>query len=476
MHGVPPPGHDGDARVPLRARLHLAFLTTRGWALFSCGVAALLLAWFLGRRELVNISIFLLATPLLSAAVVGLGRSRLHVRRGFTPDPVVVASPTEVTLTLHHATPLPAGTVLDEQLPPDFGNSPTFASDDPGDPGRPGSTAGTAGGDGSATIYRYRLRPTHRGVYPVGPLHARLTDPFGLAVRPIAVDRPSPLTVVPPVLNLPVTGVLGSTGTHGTATAHHQATPENDDVMTREYRDGDSLRRVHWPATARHQTLMVRQEEFQRTPRATVVVDTRPGPYQGSYIGFDAPEEIPNFLGPAGSTTGCFDWIITAVVSMGAHLAGQGYELEVLDETAGPLADNAAPAPRAAAGRYAGPDAAVDLQLTLAPVSLKTEATPGSPEADLPAGAGFGTGNGPLLLFTGDLDADQAAAWVHRVRTHRNVVAFVVASRPAGTVAATRIFRSSGWTALPVDPGTAVADAWLELAAQERRTGTRARP
>lgn len=461
--------HDGGPRPPLRARLRMAFLTGRGWALFIAGVVALLLAWFLGRRELVNISIFLLAAPLLSAAAVGLGRSRLHVRRGFSPDPVVAGSPTEVTLSLHHASPLPAGTVLDEQLPADFGSAPSFASDDSPAPGSPA-------GDGTATAYRYRLRPTHRGVYAVGPLHARLTDPFGLAVRPIAVDRPSPLTVVPPIIHLPETGVLGSTGTRGTATAHHQATPENDDVMTREYRDGDSLRRVHWPATARHQTLMVRQEEFQRTPRATFVVDTRPGPYQGSYLGFDAPAVIPNFLGPPGSTTGCFDWVITAIVSMGAHLAGLGYELDVLDDTAAPLGAAPAGAGVATGRRFAGPDAAEDLQLTMAPVGLRAAA--GTDAAGAAAGAseaGFGAGNSPLLLFTGALDAGAAEAWVHRLGTHRNIAALVVASRPAAAVPAIRTFRGSGWTALPVDPGTPLADTWLELAAQERRTGPRAR-
>lgn len=479
MDPTPGTGNDGGARVPLRARLRLAFLTPRGWALFVCGAATLLLAWFLGRRELVNISIFLFAAPLLSAAAVGLGRTRLHVRRSFSPDPVVTGASTDVVLALHHATGLPAGTVLDEQLPADFGSAPSFASDDPEDPYGGGWERGGRGDravDGTGTAYRYRLRPTHRGVYAIGPLRARLTDPFGLAVRPIAVDRASPLTVVPPLVQLPATGVLGSTGTRGTATAHHRATPENDDVMTREYRDGDSMRRVHWPATARHQALMVRQEEFQRTPRATFVVDTRPGPYQGSYLGFDAPAEIPNFLGPPGATTGCFDWVIRAVVSMGAHLAGQGYELDVLDETGGPLAPASSGGPGSPVGLFAGPNAAEDLQLVLAPVGLKAAPAPDSAGDEPAPPAGFGTGNGPLLLFTGALDVEAAQAWVHVIGTHRNVAAFVLASRPGAALPATRLFRSSGWTALPMDPGTGLVDAWLELAAQERRAGTRGRP
>lgn len=458
-------GDDGGSTLPLHARLKPAFLTRRGWALLVCGAGALLLAWFLGRRELVNIAVFLLATPVLAAAAVSLGHPRVHVTRTFEPDPVATGSSTVVSLAVHHPRTLSAGTVLDEQLPADFGSAPSFTVEGDGD-------AGTSGGTTAA--YRYRLRPTHRGVYAVGPLRARLSDPFGLAVRPLSVDRPSPLTVVPPVAHLPVTGVLGSIGTQGTATSHHQATPENDDVMTREYRDGDSMRRVHWPATARHQTLMVRQEQFQRTPRTTFIVDTRLGPYQGSYVGVDAQAPIPNFLAAPGTTTACFDWTIQAAIAIGAHLASLGHELDVLDETGAPLAGPGG-SPGAGgsrgAGWFAGPDAALDLQLVLAPVGLKASGDPVEPVL-----SGAGTGSHPLLLFTGALAEEQAGAWVQAIGTHRHVVALVVASRPAASRAAIRAFRAAGWTALPTDPATGIVEAWMGLAAGERQAGPRVRP
>lgn len=452
-------------REPLRVRLRLWFLTPRGWALFVCGAVALLLAWFLGRRELVNISIFLLTVPLLSAAAVALGRTRLKVRRSFGPDPVTTGASTTVTLSLGHASPLPAGTAMNEHLPQGFGNTPTFSADDPGQ----------AAAAEKTTAYRYRLRPTHRGVYAIGPLRVQLSDPFGLAMRPIAVDRPTPLTVVPPVLPLPVTGVLGSTGTRGTATSHHQATPENDDVMTREYRDGDSLRRVHWPATARHNTLMVRQEQFQRTPRATLVVDTEPLPYQGSYVGSDAPTPIPNFQDAPGTTTPCFDWNIGAVISMGAHLAEQGYDLEVLDETGRPLTDAVPGAPGPGTGLFTGPHAAEDLQLSLASVGLRPAPPRGQKTAADSRDFSPRGGNNPLLLLTGAPTGERAEAWVQRIGTHRSVMVFLVASRPRATWAGTRVFRTAGWTAVPVDAKTPLADAWLELAVRERRTGARGR-
>jgi uncharacterized protein (DUF58 family) len=42
----------------------------------------------------------------------------------------------------------------------------------------------------------------------------------------------------------------------------------------REYRQGDSLRHVHWPSTARYGSLVVREFEQERPARLVVVVDT----------------------------------------------------------------------------------------------------------------------------------------------------------------------------------------------------------
>ncbi len=48
-----------------------------------------------------------------------------------------------------------------------------------------------------------------------------------------------------------------------------------DFYALRHYVVGDDLRRVHWPSTARHDELMVRQDELPWQGRATVLVDVR---------------------------------------------------------------------------------------------------------------------------------------------------------------------------------------------------------
>ena len=60
------------------------------------------------------------------------------------------------------------------------------------------------------------------------------------------------------------TRIIGGLGSEGSV-PHMIALHGEDDVSVREYRDGDDLRRIHWPATARTGDLMVRQEERPAT-------------------------------------------------------------------------------------------------------------------------------------------------------------------------------------------------------------------
>ena len=50
----------------------------------------------------------------------------------------------------------------------------------------------------------------------------------------------------------------------------------------REYVEGDDLRKIHWPSTAKRQRYMIRQEETPWHNRATVVLDDRAGAYEGN--------------------------------------------------------------------------------------------------------------------------------------------------------------------------------------------------
>lgn len=85
-----------------------------------------------------------------------------------------------------------------------------------------------------------------------------------------------------------------------------------DDQSIREYRDGDDLRRIHWPATARTGDLMVRQEDRPARRRAVILLDPRASGHQGTGVGSS------------------FEWAVSAVASLLTHLADAGYAVHLV--------------------------------------------------------------------------------------------------------------------------------------------------
>lgn len=439
----------------LRARVHLGFLTPRGWGLFVSGVVLLLAAWIMGRRELLNISLFLLAAPMLAAALLRFGRSPLSISRAFHPAVAQAGDAVTVRLEPGHAGRPPGTLLLTEALPDGFGPGPEFVY--------------------PCDAVTYRLRPHHRGVYPVGPVTARFTDPFGLSERPGAVDEASALTIVPVPEQLLPNSLSGDIGSHGQARTSKLSTPDSFDVMTREYRDGDSVRRIHWPATARHGELMVRQEDYQSTPRATILLDRRPTPYRAGPISSGEPETVPCFPARPVPTTGRFEWAITAALSVGAHLASLGYAVQVLDHRGSPLGRVSASAPDHATETYAGPGAALDLALVLAALGLEVPAQHERPRE--PGGSSIGVSasvrhaRDPLVLITGDLVAAEAQDWIESLGPGRPVGVLALCGGPAAATvsrAAGATMGRAGWSVAAVPEGTTVAQAWSRLGGVRR--------
>jgi uncharacterized protein (DUF58 family) len=143
-------------------------------------------------------------------------------------------------------------------------------------------------------------------------LELRVSDPFGLAT--IAAS----LTGSTDVLVLPRIEVLGSEQPRGDGMGAEGAIPHmvaqhgDDDVAIRSYRDGDDLRRIHWPATAHRSELMVRQEDRPARRRAVIVMDSRAKGHEVS------------------GSLGSFEWAVTAAASIAAHLSGHRYALHLV--------------------------------------------------------------------------------------------------------------------------------------------------
>lgn len=117
---------------------------------------------------------------------------------------------------------------------------------------------------------RYTLRGLPRGRYTVERASAISEDPFGLARRTTPVSVAGGLLVYPRHVELDrLFSERGLREPGGRKLLLHRAAGY-DLHHVREHAQGESLRRVHWPTTARRSMLMVK--ELQDAPRDEVAV------------------------------------------------------------------------------------------------------------------------------------------------------------------------------------------------------------
>lgn len=450
-----------DSPQTLRERVHLGFLTARGWGLFATGTTLLLGAWLLGRRELMAIALCLILTPLLAAFVLRYGRSPITVTRTFNPGIAVTGSGIRVRLRITHQGRSPGRLELSDTLPTDFGHGPEFTY--------PSRSATTLQGV-SGSMYEYRLRLASRGIYPIGPVKAQVTDPFGLASRPAALDKPSALVAMPPVESLDPGGLPGDRGAHGQANSNRRQTPDSFDIMTREYRDGDSVRRIHWPATARRGSIMVRQEEYRATPRALVVLSRSRESFLQHGAGYDAAVDVPQFTAPPKQSSQRFEWALHAALGIGAYLSQSGYGIEMIDHQARPVNQVSASGTEDGSDLFGGANAVEDMQGALAALGLE----------DPPRGPATGTEKAlsaalqaklradgdRLVLLLGNVSTATADAWIESVGPRRRVMVVVVVNRPEQSRSVIDRFKQAGWSAVAASPKTPLVEAWDELGRQ----------
>ena len=123
----------------------------------------------------------------------------------------------------------------------------------------------------------YRLPTERRGLIGIGPLPVVVADPFGLAGVAVRGRRHHRAHRAPPrsTTSSPRRWPAATSRSPVSASAPLAASAGDDFAALREYVVGDDLRRVHWPSSARHGDLLVRQDEVHWQGRTTVVLDTR---------------------------------------------------------------------------------------------------------------------------------------------------------------------------------------------------------
>ena len=112
-----------------------------------------------------------------------------------------------------------------------------------------------------------------RGVYTLGPTRLRSGDPFGIYTLTIHDQHASTILITPPLL--PLKQLKIAQGGQAGDERLRAGVIERDisDVGLRNYVPGDSLRRIHWRASAHAGTLVVRRLETMTSQDWWIYVD-----------------------------------------------------------------------------------------------------------------------------------------------------------------------------------------------------------
>lgn len=130
-------------------------------------------------------------------------------------------------------------------------------------------------GPGQERIGRYQLRLLPRGRHVCGPVRLLTRFPLGLVERSYVMSCPGELLVYPRIGRLTSQWHREQLNADELvqSTRPRSGAFEDEFHRLREYRQGDSLRSIHWRTTARRNQLMVRENHQMRDLDLALIVD-----------------------------------------------------------------------------------------------------------------------------------------------------------------------------------------------------------
>jgi uncharacterized protein (DUF58 family) len=279
--------------------------TRRGRALLIGSFGLYLIAIVLSVDELFAVAAAAAILPGLAVITVRWARYRLGFSRTIERRRMFPGTTLTVRFTVRNLGHMPSPPLLlTDQAPPALGG-----------PGR--FSLASLPPNRKETIAVER-RPNTRGKYPVGPLTAKLVDPFGLAEARATLAPAEDILVYPRVEELGRGGPPADRAGSGPSSVYRLAPMGDEFYAVREYESGDDLRKIHWRSVARTGQLMIRQDEARFYPRATILLDGRAEPHRGS------------------QADGSLEWAVSAAASAIWHLGRQGFGLRLATDDRDP--------------------------------------------------------------------------------------------------------------------------------------------
>lgn len=398
-----------------------ARLTGRGIALLIIGGVAAVAAAAIGEIDLLALALAITVLPLLSFLYLVLVPPRLRHQRSLEPSTMPVGETSRVVLRAVNDAPAQA--------------SPLRISD---------AADQAVGGGASFVIARgfgrwqqgvsYSVVADSRGRFQIGPLTAKATDPLAMASRTVtSAGSDSTLRVTPKVWELNELPSGAGLGAAGDATPQRIGQAGADDVLVREHRHGDDMRRVHWKMSAKRDDLMVRLEEHPWDPSSTLIVDTRLSAHADH--------------GPRGS----LEWAVSAVASVARLLLVGRYRLSIVAPS-GTVFES---------GHAVGPLARQAMLNALTDLASSEHTWLGEAFNDPEAVSSAAS----VVAVTGLLSAADAAALSAAGASARSKIALVPDAPTWGTPSAEHedaclLLAKHGWTVATYAQGETVPEAW----------------
>jgi uncharacterized protein (DUF58 family) len=228
-------------------------MTKRGVLTLLLGLATYAIAWLFGAKALYPVATGLVLATIAARTWVWLGAAPIVLQRRAGKGALLEGGDVWVTLEARSEAgmPLPSITITERIA-------------------RLGERATPLQRSGAGYRGTYVLERVPRGRYVVEEVRATIDDPFGLARSEVELAAGGSLLVYPRLVVLD--RLFSESGSHAQDGRRLLLRrPSGFDLHSvREYEQGESLRKVHWPTTARRGQLMVK--ELEDAPRDEIAV------------------------------------------------------------------------------------------------------------------------------------------------------------------------------------------------------------
>jgi uncharacterized protein (DUF58 family) len=241
-------------------------MTARGRAVLALGILCWVVAIVFGSPALYPVAAGLVIVVPLAVAWVRITLRQPHVVRRWRHEDLFERDDVRIQLELEREPGVPLPNVLAQEHVGRLGEAEVELR-----PHGPGRHWGA-----------YLLRDVPRGRHRFEPVRLSISDPFGLAEARLALESEQALVVYPRLVDLERLFLDGGAGPeHGRQLLLRR--PVGFDLHSvRDHQQGESLRRVHWPSTARRGSLMVKELEDSPRDEVAVLLDGDPATVAGS--------------------------------------------------------------------------------------------------------------------------------------------------------------------------------------------------